>query len=475
MRREGIFDELVFSSFAKSSEALKRNGFSRYIENALIQSIYRPPSPPFHRISCPNLLYSIFWTDTLVSEKDTLEKIVALFKNYEPGFFRGGFKSGVRGRADPQYSSASVERLKETVRNGFRDEQTAFAEASIASTLDAALAKDGAEADPRINWRVTAIHGDYYIHVMALDQGLSRFACCLQSFEDFEESLKSGGRSLHTRYQTGTLAEVEALISEFYSYLKADDERRRQHEEERRMQDRVDTAVKTAVEKERERHMSFREVRELLLEVFFVSLFLLLIVFLPDLFSSDRIEVKLKKAFLTLAALMLLSSPFVYSFRKTRKESEKTNRAFDELNRRKEEAAERLRLYEESYQAEGKALKKLVLDDLEALAEGKKDRITLKTVEAVEALQSRQGEHPDTVAAWAPVIEDFRAGVLSDPKAKQAALFNLSESFRRCCFQPIVEAIADRTGCRRAASATSTWRHSHSNYGLRQTWLEFLG
>ena len=188
-----------------------------------------------------------------MSEKDTLEKIAALFKKYEPGFFRGGFKSGVRGRADPLYSSATAERLKEIVEKGLKDEQTVFVEASIASTLDMAVAKDGAEADPRINWRVTAIHGDYYIHVMALDQGLSRFACCLQSVEDFEESLKTGDRSRHTRYQTGNLAELAKMISDFRSYLKAQDERRRQQEEELRLQDRIDTAVKKAVERERDR------------------------------------------------------------------------------------------------------------------------------------------------------------------------------------------------------------------------------
>jgi hypothetical protein len=60
--------------------------------------------------------------------------------------------------------------------------------------------------------------------------------------------------------------------------------------------------------------MSIREARGLIAMVFYVSLFLSLIVMLPDLFSSDSLEVKLKKALLT---SMLLTSPFVYTFRRS--------------------------------------------------------------------------------------------------------------------------------------------------------------
>jgi hypothetical protein len=107
------------------------------------------------------------------------------------------------------------------------------------------LGEDGAEADPRINWRVTVRRGDYYIHIMALDQGLSRFACSLQTTSDFDEGLRSYRASRHSAYETGNLAQIEHVLDGFYARLKHEDEQRYQ-------QNLIDMNVKLAVEKERE-------------------------------------------------------------------------------------------------------------------------------------------------------------------------------------------------------------------------------
>ncbi len=239
------FGELVFISNEEAPEALRKNKFIRLQEDKIAQRFHHPPSPPFHRIIRPNLLCSIFWTDVLVSETDTLQKIAAVLKKYEPRFeLEGAFTPGVRGRADPRFSAIRAERLRLlTVRKGDHPEMVSRQE-GIVDLFDQ-MRQDGAEADPRINWRVTARHGDYYIHIMALDQGLSRFACCLQKTSEFEEGLSSYGRCPNTRYEAGNLAEIERVIDEVYARFKCEDE-------ERRQQERIDGAVQKAVERERE-------------------------------------------------------------------------------------------------------------------------------------------------------------------------------------------------------------------------------
>jgi hypothetical protein len=206
------------------------------------QDIFHPPLQPFHRVVRPNLLYSIFWTDTPVSETSVLQKISTMLKKYEPGFeLEGAFVPGVLGRADPNFSATRAERLRLLVaKKHYSPKEASFAETE--AWLAELHADDGAEADPRINWRVTARHGDYYIHIMALDQGLSRFACCLQSASDVEEGLESDRRCPRRSYETGTLAEMDRILDDLYAFIKHE-------EEERRQQDRIDKAV--AAERER--------------------------------------------------------------------------------------------------------------------------------------------------------------------------------------------------------------------------------
>lgn len=173
-----------------------------------------------------------------------------MLKKYEPRFeLEEAFTPGVRGRADPRFSVTRAERLRLLAVRKRDNLGIVSVHESFEDIFDH-VREDGAEADPRINWRVTARHGDYYIYIMALDQGLSRFACCLQKTSEFEE--RSYGRCLSTRYEAGNLAEIEHVLDDIYARLKHEDEQRRQQDEQRRQQDRIDKEVQKAVEKERE-------------------------------------------------------------------------------------------------------------------------------------------------------------------------------------------------------------------------------
>lgn len=94
------------------------------------------------------------------------------------------------------------------------------------------------------------------------------------------------------------------------------------------------------------------------------------------------------------------------------------NRDIDEQNKRREEADERRRIYEENYQREGRLLKDCILGNLRAIGRGEQMRFSNEALDAVKALQMRQGDHPETLAAWAPLLEDLRA-VSLDPRAIQ--------------------------------------------------------
>jgi hypothetical protein len=236
------FGELNFTSFESATDALRKNEFCRYLDDKIKQDLWHPPSQPFPHIERPDLLCSIFWTDVPVSETSTLQKISAMLKKYEPGFeLEGAFVAGARGRADPSFRATSEERLR---RLGLSTERVFLAE-NVAEGRDLE-SDDGAEADPRINWRVTARHGAYYIHIMALNQGLSRFACCLQTANGFKEGLASESRWPSGRYETGTLAEIDHVLDDLYAKFKREDEQHRQ-------QDRTDQAVARAVAAEREK------------------------------------------------------------------------------------------------------------------------------------------------------------------------------------------------------------------------------
>jgi hypothetical protein len=50
----GVFDELCFPTAEDAQLALRRNGFSRYVDDQRAQQMFAPPGPPFIRRSHPN-------------------------------------------------------------------------------------------------------------------------------------------------------------------------------------------------------------------------------------------------------------------------------------------------------------------------------------------------------------------------------------------------------------------------------------
>ena len=416
------FGELNFTSIEKAIEALRRNEFRRYLEDKIIQGIWHPPLEPFHRVVRPNLLYSIFWTDIPVSETSTLQKISAMLKKYEPGFeLEGAFVSGVRGRADPNFSATR----EEWFRHLGLSPQNVSSAVMLAELRDWE-GDDGAEADPRINWRVTARHGDYYIHIMALDQGLSRFACCLQTSTEFEEGLVSEHRSRCTLYKTGNLAEIEKILDEIYATIKRQDEQRREQDEQRREQDRID-----AIEKERKIRQERLESVERRRRTLICVLVCIVVVFLIG-YASSREWISEETGFtLTIATILLVVG--WYGFNEQQKKIREYSRAVDEENERKAKAEEKYRIYHENYQREERALRKRVLDDLKAVARGDKRRLDSETVEAAKKIMERQGvnnpgmaeNYPEIVKPWTALIHDLSAETLEDAKAIQNRLADL--------------------------------------------------
>jgi hypothetical protein len=418
-----IFGELTFPSTEAALEALRRNRFCRYAEKTHMQSssYFRPPSPPFRRTTLhPNLLYSIFWTDSPVSEANVLQTIAAMIKKYEPGFeLEGAFTNGVRGRADPQYSATRAERFRRQAAKN--DLSVSFMEAG-ADVMDGVYA-DGAEADPRVNWRVTARHDDYYIHIMALDQSLSRFACCLQTSAEFEEGLGSEHRSQHTRYNTGNLAEIEHILDEIYGSFKRQEEQRREQEEQRREQDRLD-----AIEKERkirqERLASAERRRNKLICILVCTIVAFLIAY-----ASSQGWISGETGFTLIIVTIVLVVGW-YAFNEQQKRDREYSRGIDEENERK--GKESFRIYEENYQREERALRKRVLDDLKAVTRGDKRRLDPEAVEAAKKIMERQGvnpgmaeNYPEIVKPWTALIDDLSAETLENAKAIQDRLADL--------------------------------------------------
>jgi hypothetical protein len=66
-----------------------------------------------------------------------------------------------------------------------------------------------------------------------------------------------------------------------------------------------------------------------------------------------------------------------------------------------------------------------VLDDLKAIARGDKVRLDTEAMDAAKALQMREGEHPETLAAWAPVMDDLTAENVKDANAIKRRLNEL--------------------------------------------------
>jgi hypothetical protein len=104
-----------------------------------------------------------------------------------------------------------------------------------------------------------------------------------------------------------------------------------------------------------------------------------------------------------------------YSLRDVQQKNDAINRAADKQIQKKAEAGERLRILRERYIQEGKRLRNRLIGDLKAIARGEKNRLDPDALEAARALQARQGEHPETIAAWWPLMKDL-SGEITNPK-----------------------------------------------------------
>jgi hypothetical protein len=75
------------------------------------------------------------------------------------------------------------------------------------------------------------------------------------------------------------------------------------------------------------------------------------------------------------------------------------------------QAEEELRAYEENYQREGNVLKRRILEELKAISRGECDQFTPEGVQAAKALQERHGDHPETLAEWAPLLNSLSSRI----------------------------------------------------------------
>lgn len=127
---------------------------------------------------------------------------------------------------------------------------------------------------------------------------------------------------------------------------------------------------------------------------------------------------------LSFVLTLLVVGGSAYKFREQRKRYAEINRAAEGHIRCKAEAEERRPAYQENYQRDGQVLKQRVINSLTAISAGKKTRLDQEALNAVIALQARQGDNPGTLAAWMPVIADL-SGEIRDAKALQVRIDEL--------------------------------------------------
>jgi hypothetical protein len=193
-------------------------------------------------------------------EQSAIRSIAALIKNYEPQFdLQRSFTPGVLGCSDPQYPMARREWLRDLDRKGLTSKlppgwESVFEDLRAETELGWQKSQP---ADSRINWRVTVRHGDYFIHIMALDRNFERFAFSLQSEGDLEAGLTSDcPRPDCYRYKVvNLLSELKPILDDLYEGFKRRDEGRRQ-------QDRINKAVAAEREKWDEQLAKEREKRQ---------------------------------------------------------------------------------------------------------------------------------------------------------------------------------------------------------------------
>jgi hypothetical protein len=155
-------------------------------------------------------------------EQSALRSIAALIRNYEPQFnLQRSFTPGVLGCSDPQYPMVRREWLRDLDRKGLTSKLPHGLLESVIHDLRAETElgwQKSQPADSRFNWRVTVHHGDYFIHIMAVDKNYERFAFSLQREGDVETGLTSDcPRPFCYRYEVvNRLSELKPILDDLY-------------------------------------------------------------------------------------------------------------------------------------------------------------------------------------------------------------------------------------------------------------------
>jgi hypothetical protein len=124
------------------------------------------------------------------------------------------------------------------------------------------------------------------------------------------------------------------------------------------------------------------------------------------------------------ALMAVVTASVGYSLWKGQRENEKINRAVEEQIRREAESKERLAAYRETRRRERKSLKTLILDEFKLIRRGDKRALGSEALEAVLALGEQEGNHPETLNEWRPVIECLK-GEITDADAARRLLDDL--------------------------------------------------
>jgi hypothetical protein len=175
-------------------------------------------------------------------EQSALRSIAALINKYEPRFdLRRSFTPGVIGCSDPQYPMVRREWLRDLDRKGLTSKAAAVFSESVIDHFEAESELGWQKyqpADSRFNWRVTVRHGNYFIHIMAVDKTFERFAFSLQTEGAVEAGFTSGSpRPSCQQYKVvNHLSELKPVFDDLYESFNRQDQ-------EERTKERINKAV----------------------------------------------------------------------------------------------------------------------------------------------------------------------------------------------------------------------------------------
>jgi hypothetical protein len=199
-------------------------------------------------------------------EQSALWHIAALIKNYEPQFdLHRSFTPGVLGCSDRQYAAIKGEWLDDLDQKGITNTNALVAKGLLKEVIDHTRQElelswqEVQPADSRFNWRVTVPHGDYFIHIMAVDKKFKRFAFSLQTEGDLKAGLTSDSpRPSSNQYKVvNHLSELKPVLDNLYEIFKRQDQ-----------QERINRAVAEEREKWEKRLAKERENRLLNIYIF---------------------------------------------------------------------------------------------------------------------------------------------------------------------------------------------------------------